>query len=106
MVGFALPTSGPGDGLWPADLDIEVTNRSGGALAVGDCVQLDLSQSATEVDNSTPGSSDSDGNNSGYNNVVVPDVTGVERHYIHAIALEVIADNASGKVRPPWTRER
>ena len=100
MTGFFLPTAGPGDGLFPSDYIVEATNRSGAATGLGEVVMFDLAQSATEVDNSTPGSSDTDGNNSGYNNYINPAITGpFIKHYFYGVALEAIADNASGRVQ-------
>lgn len=91
------PTGGPGDGLFPVNVEIEVTNRSGGALAVGDVVQFDMAQSATECDNANPGSSDGDGNNSAYNCVIDPATANLD-HGIYCVALEAIADNGTGRV--------
>ena len=99
MTGIFLPTAGPGDGLFPADYIVEATNRTGTATVLGDIVMFDMLQGATEVDNATPGSSDADGNNSAYNNFVVPLITGfMSRAFPHGICLEGIADNASGRV--------
>ena len=98
MVGFNAPTAGPGDGLFPQTIIIEATNRSGGALVIGDVVQLDMGQSATEVDNARPGSSDTDGNNSAYNNVIDPATADLDGG-LYGVALEAIADNASGQIQ-------
>lgn len=92
-----LPTSGPGNGLYPKGHVVTVTNRSGSAIAKNDCVMFDLGNTATECDNNTPGSSDSDGDNSGFNTVVDPATTELD-HGVFGIAQEAIADNASGEV--------
>lgn len=94
---FVLPTGGPGDGLFPAHIEAVCTNRSGGALAVGDVVVLDLATSATETDNNTPGSADASGNNSGFNSVIDP-ATAYLKQGIYGVALEAIADDAAGKI--------
>jgi len=99
MSSLFAATGGPGDGLFFAGYTCQATNRSGAATGAGEVVMFDLAQSATEVDNGTPGSSDSDGNNSGYNNYIDPAITSpAVKHYIYGIALEAIADNATGPV--------
>lgn len=99
MSGFFAPTMGPGDGMYFAGYVVVATNRSGATTGVGEVVMFDLAQSATEVDNGTPGSSDADGNNSAYNNYIDPAITASQiKHYIYGIALASIADNVSGRV--------
>ena len=94
-----LPTSGPGDGIYPGGYTVTATNRTGGAVAKNDIVMFDLAQSATEVDNSIPGSSDAAGNNSGLNNFVDP-ATAQIKFGIFGVVLEDggIADDASGEI--------
>lgn len=97
-----LRATGPFDeasGLWFEDYVVTATNRSGDATGIGELVMFDLAQSATEVDNSTPGSSDADGSNSAYNNYINPSIAAGQRAYIFGIALEAIADNATGSIQ-------
>lgn len=96
--GIFQPTSGPGDGIFIANHSVLATNRSGAATAIYECVMFDLAQSGTEVDNGTPGSSDTDGNNSGYNNYIDPALSTQAQHYIFGIAQEAIADDAVGEI--------
>jgi len=92
-------TQGPGDGLWFDQVVVTATNRSGNTTGVGEVVMFDLAQSAGEVDNATPGSSDSDGNNSGYNCYIDPAIGSPStKHYFYGIALESIANDASGRI--------
>lgn len=94
-----LSTQGPGDGLHFAEHIVTATNRSGADSALGECVMFDLAQSAGEVDNGTPGSSDASGNNSGYNCYIDPAITSPAiKHYIYGIVLEAIANDAKGRV--------
>lgn len=97
--GIFQPTSGPGDGIFIANHTVLATNRSGADTAIWEVVMFDLAQSATEVDNGTPGSSDSDGNNSGYNNYIDPSISSAQnKHKIYGIAQEAIADDAVGQI--------
>lgn len=98
MAQFLSPTGGPGDGLFFDNTVVRITNRSGATTAVGEVVMLNHAQ-ANEVDNGIPGSSDSDGNNSVYNNYIDPAITSpFLKHSIYGIALESIADNETGRV--------
>lgn len=102
MAGFLVPPTGrpvPGDGLFFQGYTVYATNRSGATTGIGEVVMFDIAQSATEVDNGTPGSSDGGGNNSSYNNYIDPGIAGVaDKHFIFGIALESIADNVAGQV--------
>ncbi len=92
-------TGGPGDGLWFSRHTCRVTNRSGGSIALGEVVAFNHAQAGSDVDNNTPGSSDADGNNSGYNTVVdVAIATDAHKGHILAVCLETMADNAVGEV--------
>ena len=98
-----LPATGPFEGLvsglWFDDYIVEATNRSGATTGIGELVMFDLAQSASEVDNSTPGSGDASGANSAYNNYIDPSIAAGQRAYIFGVALEAIADNATGRIQ-------
>ncbi len=100
MAGFlGPPTAKPGNGMYFTGYTILATNRSGATTGIGEVVMFDMAQSATECDNGTPGSSDGSGDNSSYNSYIDPGIAGVaDKHYPCGIALESIADNATGKV--------
>jgi hypothetical protein len=97
-----LPATGPYSGLVPGlffdNHIVDATNRTGATTGVGEIVMFDLAQSATEVDNGTPGSSDASGANSSYNNYIDPSVAVGLVSYFFGIALESIADNTTGQI--------
>ena len=64
------PTGGPGNGLFPMTRKVTATARV--ALSNGELVMFDLSISDGKADNLIPGSSDTDGDNSGWNTVINP----------------------------------
>lgn len=99
MSGFFAPTHGPGNGMYFAGYVVVATNRTEDTTGVGEVVMFDLAQSAGEVDNAIPGSSDADGDNSAYNCYIDPAITGAHiKHYIYGIALEAITLNSTGRV--------
>tara|TARA_R100001082_G_C4272572_1_gene120387 strand:- start:101 stop:562 length:462 start_codon:yes stop_codon:yes gene_type:complete len=79
-------------GLTPTNLDVRVTMRNA-AAAKGEVVKFDLTASDSLVSTTVVGASDSI-----YANVIPathPPTTGT----IHAVCLEAITENATGKVR-------
>lgn len=90
-----LQTGGVG-GLVPVNFDRPFWNRTGSTLAIGAVVQLDIGASpATESTSKDPTAVFG---TSIWHNVVTPTTAGLKSG-IFAIALESIADNASGKFR-------
>lgn len=102
MVYLIQPTAGPGDGIFPSKKTVRATNRSGAARTAGDLVMFAIESAGvtvTEVDTFAPGSSDADGNNSYFNNVIAPDDTnGAFRWGIFGICDEDIADDEDGRI--------
>jgi len=93
-------TAPPGGGFAPINRDVVVTNRSGGALAVGDVVEFDLDTAASDEAETTTTLPYTAEGTSAYNNVVAPTATGfVDGGCAGAVVLEAIADNATGLVR-------
>lgn len=70
------PTGGPGEGIFPSSLDCTMTFRSGTAVK-GGVYQSDFNNADGDVDNNTPGSSDTTGDNSGFNNATGATAGGV-----------------------------
>jgi len=90
-------TAPPGGGYAPISEDVVVTNRSGSAVAVGDVVQFDFNGTQSETTTQLPYTAEG---TSGYNNIVDPAAAeGVDGGAPIAVAVEAIADNATGKVR-------
>ena len=98
-----LPATGPYDGLVAGlffdNYIVDATNRSGATTGVGELVMFDLAQSASEVDNGTPGSGDASGATSSSNHYIAPSIAAGARAYIFGIALESIADNTTGRIQ-------
>jgi len=80
------PTDGPGNGLFPVTHRCNATNRTGDTLLVGEVVIFDTLL-GTDVDDLTPGSTDSTSGDdtSQWNNVVAPtqdSSTGIDAYTI------------------------
>lgn len=86
-------TGSPPFGLRLQETKAVCFNRVGAALAVGDVIELDLTQTEAETTNSRVGNSASS-----LSNVVLPETTSNAVVSIYGVALEVIADNASGLI--------
>jgi hypothetical protein len=94
------PSCGPGVGLFFANEDTVVWNRTGAATAVGDLVMFDIADTQAETDTTLTEGSDS----STFGNVIQPTTAGIgavggHGGYFFGIALEAVADNAKCKVR-------
>lgn len=89
------PIGGPGIGYFPPNIDVVVYNRSGSAFAVGDVVQLDLASSATESVTENPGGTEG---TTTFSNAIAPTAAGIKAGIL-GVALEVIADDAKGRIR-------
>lgn len=81
------------NGLQIQNIDVRVIMR-GGAAAVGDVLQFDLSAEDGDVSTVDIGS-----DTSIFRNVSAPTATGVAGGSWNCVALEAIADNAEGLVR-------
>lgn len=90
-----LQTGGVG-GLKPVNFDLPFYNRTGGTLAIGSVVQLDIGASpATESTSKDP---TAEFGTSIWHNVVTPTTAGTKSG-IFCVALESVADNTSGRFR-------
>lgn len=76
-------------------VDREITNRSGGAWVIGDVIQLDLTQSESEVTSVAFGEDASI-----WANAINPTAAGVQGSIMGVVVeTDGIADNATGTVR-------
>lgn len=96
------PSGGPGVGLFFANEDCVVWNRTGAATAVGDIVMFDIADTQTETTTTLTEGDDA----SPYANVIQPTTAGIgvlgagaHTGYFFGVAMDVAADNAKCKVR-------
>jgi len=92
-----LQAGGPGIGLFPDSQWINCVNRTGAALVVGDCVQIDLAGTATETTSDTDGSSRTGLQSSQFAAVIDPAAAAIASG-IFGLALDATADNAVGRI--------